>query len=405
MRSALILALLASLSTEARAQGGVHQAEGQTIIVTGTRIQDFRDRLRDCLVRNCPPDEDIDATMALAEALFVEGDYHGARRAIRRSIGRNRDEARNYPEPVSDLYRANARVARNLGLDRDARFSTVEILRVLQSGIPVEDHRHFTARFEIAQSLVAFGQYRQANNMLEDLAERARAVGRDDVVAMAELRRMWVHRLLATRGSPPSRALLELARSPDPRRSIGAKMLLVRIYGENGDTADAERLIAELGRSTGRRLLLFSPPYEMVQREDVEGQARRAQAIYARGSGRGRALFTSNLGDRLVENVADKWIDVGFWVQPDGRVEGLEIVRSRNDTSWAEPLLRSIRGRRYATSEDASTYQLERYTYTSGYNESGTGSRIAGRSARARVEYFDLSATASPTPAPAQPPT
>jgi tetratricopeptide (TPR) repeat protein len=404
MRSALILALLASLPTPARAQESQPEAERQNIIVTGTRIQDFRDRLRDCLARNCPPNEDIDATMALAEVLFVEGDYHGARRVIRRSIGRNRDEARNYPEPVSDLYRANARVARNLGLDRDARFSTVAILRVLRTGIPVEDHRHFTARFEIAQALIAFGRYRQALNMLEELAERARAVGRDDIVAMAELRRLWIQRLLTPRGSPPSRALLALAHSPDPRRSVGAKMLLIRIHGENGDTADAERLIAELGRSSGRRPLLFNPPYEMLQRENVEGQAHRAEAIYAGDSGTGQPLYVSNLGDRLVENFADKWIDVGFWIQPDGRVEGLEIVRSRNDTSWSEPLLQSIRGRRYATSEGTSTYRLERYTYTSGYNDTGANSRIARRSARARVEYFDLSETASPPPEPARPP-
>ena len=375
-------------------------APPSNIVVTGRRIPDYRAALEACLARNCPPNEDIDATMALAEALFVEGNYHDARRAILRSLGRNHDEARNYPEPVSDLYRANARVARHLGLDRQARFSTVEILEALQEGIPVEDHRHFTARFEIAQELLAFGRFRQANRMLQNLAEQARAAGRDDVVAMAELRQMWINRILTPRGSPPSRALLELARSPDRRRSIGAKMLLVRIYADNGDTGDANRLIAELGQTAGRRQLLFNPPYEMLQSEDVVGGARRVEAVQAGGSGIGQPLLTANIGDRLVGNFDDKWIDVGFWIRPDGRVEALEIVRRRGRASWAEPLLRSIRGRRYAASTGTNTYRLERYTYTSGYNEFSTGTRTATRSPRARVEYFDLSATAVPADPP-----
>ncbi len=114
------------------------------------------------------------------------------------------------------------------------------------------------------------------------------------------------------------------------------------------------------------------------------------------GSGIGRPLLTANVGDRLVDNFDDKWIDVGFWIRPDGRVEALEIVRRRGGASWAEPLLRSIRGRRYAASDGASTYRLERYTYTSGYNEYGSGTRTATRSPRARVEYFDLSASTAP---------
>jgi len=395
----MLLLSLALASAASSVQPPPPAPPSSTIVVTGRRLPDYRAALEACLARNCPPNEDIDATMALAEALFVEGDYHGARRAILRSIGRNHDEVRNYPEPVSDLYRANARVARNLGLDRAARFSTVEILETLQTGIPVEDHRHFTARFEIAQELVAFGLYRQANGMLRDLANRARAIGRDDVVAMAELRQMWISQLVAPRGSPPSRQLLALANSPDPRRSMGAKMLLIRIYSENGDRSDAERLMAELGRTTGRRQLLFSPPYEMLQRDDVEGNARTANQLYRGQLGAGQPIVMANTEARLVGNFDDKWIEVGFWIRPDGRVEGLETVRRRNETTWARPLLQSIRGRRYAAS-DQSTYRLERYTYTAGYNEFSSGTRTVTRSPRARVEYFDLSATAVPTDPP-----
>jgi hypothetical protein len=361
-----------------------------TIIVTGRRIQDFRAALEACLARHCPPNEDIDATTALAEALYLDGQYHEARTALLRSLSRNRREARNYPEPVSDLYRANARVARALGLDRDAESSTREILRSLQAGIPVEDYRHLTARFEIVQQMTAFGQYPQAGRMLRDIAMRAASAGRDDVVAMAELRLLWLDHLQGPRGGPPSSRLLAMARSPDPHRSIGARILLVRIYAEKGETAAADRLIAELGRSSGRRQLLFNPPYELLQSEDVAGRRDRVQAIL-----QGETI-TSNIADRVLENFDDKWIDVGFWIRPDGRVEDLEIVRRRNRTDWAEPLLQSIRGRRYAASDGTSTYRVERYTYTSGYDDQGTATRTATRSPRARIEYFDLSGLTTP---------
>ena len=82
----------------------------EPIVVTGIRIQDYRDRLAACLARSCPPNEDIDATTALAEACSLEGEYREARTVLRASLGRNRDEAARYPEPVSDLYRASARV-------------------------------------------------------------------------------------------------------------------------------------------------------------------------------------------------------------------------------------------------------------------------------------------------------
>lgn len=393
----LSIALVASASVQTPPPA---PAPRNNIVVTGRRPTDYRAALEACLARNCPPNEDIDATMALAESLFVEGQYRDARRVILRSISRNHDEARNYPEPVSDLYRANARVARNLGMDRQSRFATAEILETLQTGIPVEDHRHFTARFELAQSLIAFGEYRYAHRVLGELIERARAMGRDDVVARAELRQMWVQRAFVPRGSAPSRELLEFARSTDPIRSIGARQLLVRIYAANGNRREAERLIAELGRTSGRRQLLHNPEYELLQRDDVEGNARRAETMYRQGTLSGSMLFSSNIAARMLGSFEGQWIDVAFWIKPDGRVENLEIVRRRGDVRWTPPLLTSIRGRIYAPS-DASTYRLERYTYTAGYELQGSGTRTSSRTPRARVEYFDLSGTGAPS---AQPP-
>lgn len=389
MSHAFFFAFLAALPAAAMAQPREAPPQGQDVVVTGTRLQDYRDRLAACLARNCPPDEDIDATTALAEALFVAGEYRDARSALRASIGRNRDEAARYPEPVSDLYRANARVARHLGLDQDAQTSTREILRALRAGLPQEDHRHFTARLEIVQSLIAFGHYDQARRALAELAERARAAGRDDVVASAELRGLWLSYLQAPGGSA-QRQLTALSRSTDPRRSIGAKILLVRIYGERGQRARADALIAELGRSSQRRQLLFNPPFQL----GTEDLAPTTDEVVRQGR-----TMDSSIG-RNPGNMEDKWIDVAFWIQPDGSVTGLEVVRGDGARSWANPLLESIRRRRYSQAAGTeATYRVERYTYTSGF-ESRAGSHIMQRSPRARVEYFDLGGGAPSEPPP-----
>src|SRR5690349_3906178 len=157
------------------------QPDGQTVTVVGQNLRQYRDRLAACLARHCPVNEDVDATLALAEVLFVEGDYADARRAVQASLRRNHDAAATFPEPVSDLYRVDGRLARHMGLDRQARTSTGRILTTLRTGIPREDHRHFTARFEMAEVQMLSGDYEGAKRELQWLATAARAAGREDV--------------------------------------------------------------------------------------------------------------------------------------------------------------------------------------------------------------------------------
>src|SRR5687768_17818135 len=62
-----LLPLLAlSGATVAQAQEQ-NEGSGQTIVVTGTSLSQTERNLRDCLARNCPPDQDIAATLAHAE--------------------------------------------------------------------------------------------------------------------------------------------------------------------------------------------------------------------------------------------------------------------------------------------------------------------------------------------------
>jgi hypothetical protein len=383
------------------AAAGVQQPTPQqvpTITVTGVRIQDLRDRLAACLARRCPTNEDADATLALAEALFLEGDYAEGRAAVQASLRRNRRAAGEFPEPVSDLYRAHARFSRHLGLDPDARRSTYGILSALREGIPVEDHRHFTARLEISEMQATAGDLVMARRELTELARVAHGAGREDVATIAELRMIWLDLLDDQRGPARQRliALTRLTNPADGMRATGAKLLLSRLYRREGDAARADALLAEIASSPGasaRRRLLNPAEYQLAVRQVIDP----TQEIPDSGNPLTMSTF-ANRTRRLSDNVEDKWIDVGFWILPNGRVSGLEVLRQSTSPDWADPLIASIHNRIYSNGSEP-TYRLERYTYTAGF-EIVAGSHIPSRTRDVRVEYLDLTAGATPDAPP-----
>jgi hypothetical protein len=388
-------------------QAAAQPGTPQNIVVVGQRLADLRAQLADCLARHCSPDEDIDVSTALAQALFVANEYREARSVLLASIGRNRRYAAQYPEPVSELYRSNALVARHLGFDLDAQRSTWEILHALQRGIPVEDNRHFTARLEVIESLTAFGEYRQARDQLRELASRARAAGRDDVVTIAEMRELWIQYLQSPDSNEIVRELVRRSGSTDARRSIAAKRLLIRIYSGRGQLREANALIEGLGVSGARRLLLVAPFFDVAQQENIVPTTTRTVAGTTNmpppraGQDSPSQLLAANLADRMTD-VYDQTIDVGFRIRADGTVAEVEVVNRRGAPGWEVPLMRSISGRRYAIASDGTeTYRMERYTYTAERRTQGlSGTHISNRSPRGRVEFRELSETNIPAARP-----
>lgn len=361
------------------AASGQPPAEDQVIVVTGERISDLRANLEACLRRNCPPNEDIDASLALAEAEFLNGDYDRAEEWISASVGRNRRHRRAYPEPVSDLYRSQALVQSHRGRDGDARRSTYEILRSLHAGLPVEDHRHFTARFEIISMEMRNGDREGARRELGALIREAEQAGRTDVVRRARMRELHLTYLLQPRGAA-ARRLEQLARSADPAQqyeSVSARLFLAQQYRLRGDIARADEMLASIPRSdSDTRALLYAPPIELTA------------AMTDQSTGLLPSL------DRA--SFHETWIDVAHWIRPDGTVEGVEIVRQGASARWANPVLASIAKRRYAASTDPTpSYRLERYTFTASIG-TRTGSRLAARTGVPRVEYLDLTARDEP---------
>jgi hypothetical protein len=412
MPAILVLALLASSATVQPGQAQTPQAQAaqaqpqQSIVVNGIRIQDYRDRLAACLARHCPTNEDADATLALAEALFLEGDYAEGRAAVRASLNRNQRNARDFPEPVSDLFRAHARLSQHLGFYNDARRSGFGVLSALRTGIPTEDYRHFTARLEISEQLMGAGDFSSAKRELENLIRVARAAGREDVAIVAELRILWFTDIVDNQ-SDARRQLVDMSHltAPSDRlRATSAKLVLARIYRAEGQSARADALLAEIGRSTSgaRRHLISAPPYELQVRDHSRVRDTVDSGANV-GPLAGGNFEVVNVLSLLSDNFEDKWIDVGFWIMPDGHVAGFEILRHRNDTDWADPLLTSLRGRVYSAGPEP-TYRMERYTYTASLGPL-TGTRMMRRGRDARVEYLDLTAgEAPPGPPPAPEP-
>jgi len=379
MVAALLLPALMALSAQSAPPARQTVEDSPPIIVTGKRLDETEAALRACLARKCPPDEDIDATLAHAENLFVAGDYRKARDTLRRSLDRNRKYADRYPVPVSDLYRSNALVADHLGFDEDYWQSTWGTLNTLKKGSADPDWRQFGARMEIARMTARLQGLAAGERAYASLAKDAAKAGRQDIAALAKLRELG----MAYRSQPSGsirRRIERIAALTGPENEYAAsmaKLYLARLTAESGRIAEAQAMIREVaGPGITALFLIYAPPYQLnVQAVDT-GYANEFNPS------------KGNPANRFAGNFDDMWIDVGFWVQANGRVSDLQILRKSGDRSWAEPLLTSIRGRLYAPLEKPS-YRKERYSYTSGWEEQ-TGSRIKARSPRARVEFLDL---------------
>ncbi|MFN3388056.1 MAG: hypothetical protein ACK40O_03935 [Allosphingosinicella sp.] len=348
---------------------------GETIIVTGTTLEESERALRECLARKCPPKEDIDATLAHAENLFVAGDYKEARRVARRSIGRNGRHAKALPIDVSDLYRAHSRISAHLGEKEDYVRSTYATRRTLERGLPADDPRVLGADFEVAGMYAATHELDRARQVYRDIEEEANELGRPDLAGLARVRAAWLSEIGGNR--PYARhKLREIAEDPDPAARVArltARVLLARLDRQEGKRDSSDTLVEELrGVGGSRPVLLHAPRIDLGSRPMNEGgSVTRRMAM---------------------DNFDDRWIDVGFWITPEGRVTDLEVLRESGPTHWAKPVLRSIEGRTYAPLDDPQgSYRVERYTYTSLWTTL-TGTRMRVRSPDARIEYLDLTA-------------
>ncbi|HEX4736019.1 MAG TPA: hypothetical protein VH331_00495 [Allosphingosinicella sp.] len=351
----------------------------QEIVITGRSLRDTERALRECLARKCPPNEDIDASLAYAENLFVAGRYKDARSVTLASIGRNHRYRKTFPIDVSDLYRANARISAHLGEGNDFELSTTEMHRTLSDALPKTDPRVIDADLEWGDMYASFGRLERARQILKEAERAAEAAGRPDLAGIARVRQAWLYQVAGdtwlARG-----ALQKLAQDTSASarlQRVAAQILLARLDRSQGKSDSSNALVQEMASLHSKQpVLLFAPKI------DLSPRLAEGDDVAAEGGSTTRLMPTDNFDDR--------WIDVGFWVTPEGKVRDAEILRSQGSAAWSKQLLQSIAGRVYSPiDEPGGVYRVERYSYTSRYMNV-TGSRMRQRSPNARIEFVDL---------------
>lgn len=360
------------------------------IVVTARSLKDTEADLKACIARKCPPDQDIKATLAHAENQFVEGDYRNARSTLANALGRNRKHKEEYPVEVSDLLRANGNIAAHLGEFDVYRISVLDMRDTLKGALKSTDYRLFGAEIEVADSRMKLGYLEEASGKYLDIERLALKAGLPQVAAIARLRdlSLRVQRAEVEKTTFRKKEALDeidmFLNAPtdgNDKFKIIAEVLRSRLDRTDGNSETANKLIARYAAmgGTDQPVLLYSTPIKMNE----------AQAVRAMAGG----SDLNRIGTQVVEN---RWVDIGFWIGVDGKVDEPEILRNKGDTDWADVVLKSIKTRVYAplkAEADNSTlgvYAIERYSLTAQYENDVTGSRIRQRSPVARIKRTDL---------------
>jgi hypothetical protein len=379
----VLAASFAALSF-AQANSVFAQDADKTIVVTARSLKETAADLAACLARKCPPDEDVKATLAHAENQFVQGDYKAARSTLLKSVGRNNDAAKQFPVPVSDLQRANARIAAQLGEGDSYRLSTLDSRDALKAGLPEGDPRILASSIEVGEMRARLGYRDEAQRIFKDIAKEAESKGQKRIQWAAQMRQAFLLSGSSSlddnkQGRDLLNKLAETAGDEASGLRLAAKVMLARDERKSGaENEEATKaLIAEYAKSgaTLRPTVLYAPKI------NLSSLKKRPKTGLA-------------LAQMATDNFDKQWIDVGFWITPDGKIQDAEVLRkSGKENAWAEAVLSSINGRIYAPLKrdpgDPGIYAVERYTFTS-LMEDRTGTRVNQRSATGRIERIDL---------------
>ncbi|WP_260582606.1 hypothetical protein [Sphingopyxis sp. PET50] len=374
------------------------------IVVTAQPLSETADALAACLARGCPPDQDIAATLAHAENQFLAGSYKQARTTLLKSIDRNKAQGRAFPLPVSNLYRANARVAEHVGEARSYQSSVLALRDTLRDGLGADSPRALAAQIEVGDSRAKLGFPDEADRIYAAVEEEASAKGLNRIAMYARLRQAILAQISAEDSNLPSehkraRAALEeiVATAPPGTEDLRltAQVTLARLDRKAGIAATTEALLRQFAASGGASrpiLLAFDP----IEREESDGLANRASGDIYRAGLSGNAASLDTLKRLTAFNSIGKWVDIGFWVTPSGQVSDIEILRSHGGTGWLKPVVEHLQSRVYAplkADEDGvnpGLYMVERYSLTARWTDDATGTSMRRREFTPRIERLDI---------------
>ena len=395
----LCLTLALALPAAAAAQQTPKVQGANEATVTGLRLSDSERALQECIARKCPVDQDVAATLRHAENQFVAGKYTDARRTLGAGRGRTRRFAKEYPVPVSNLLRAMAVVASHLGEGEAYEFASIDSLVALKTGLPADDPQVLTARIEVADAYNRLGRFDAAEDLYRSVAKRAHELDLPNVAGLAEfhLASMFTAYAKTEPGiyaAGAVKAIDTLLAYTDPRYAqfvAAARVLKARQQLRGGDPKAVDAVIAELRAAppTDRPVLVYAPLIESIR-----SSSRGAyQTINNELGGATRTALSS----LALRNYDDQWVDVGFYVTPEGQVADAAVLRQSaklESDDWVKPILSAISGRRYLPLKRARTdpgiLRVERYTLTA-LIEDKPGTRIRGHAPAPRIEVLDLS--------------
>lgn len=358
------------------------------IVVVGTRS---RDAYAACLARACPPKEEVEAAMLAAVETFRAGEYEKAKTTLRTSVSRNRRHTAQMPATMADLYATLADVAEHEGDDGLFRTATLESVAVLRRHLGPQHPTTVHATSRIGDMLTRLGHAEGAERAYLAAAEDATRSGNLRLAGELAIRRAWV--TFSTGDFRAARRQLDqiAERHAEDMRLRGmVGVMRARILIAEGKDAEAEAAIAALPSSGGAQpSLIFSPEYESFD---------TARLVPMGLTGEFRVDATDGMVDAGSEI---RWVDIGFWIRPDGTTEDVAVLRSSKGTDWAAPLIRQVTKRRYGRSDPAGAgfYRVERFTSRPSYNVP-TGSRLARRIGTPTLHSIDLSRTEDPAATP-----
>jgi len=312
-----------------------------TITVTARRISDLAAAAEACAKTLCPTRQDVAVSVAYASALFDDGRYLEAKRLLAAAVGRVKAAALAEPMAVSQIYNAQASLAAHEGDQTILATATWAGFTTLRDGLGGDTLPSLTAEYRLALWQARVGDAKGAESRFAALTRRAAAAGHGQLADAALLKRAQV---LAAQGrrSDAFALLDDLAARPIELAPDGAEVrraalaTATRLAADVGETWRSDGYFARIGAAPAATTpqLLSQPPAPKPGRGDP------ANPFGPETIGIDRFGQSANL-------VGLRWVDIGYWIRPDGRVDDVTILRGAKQLGWATPLLGWLGQRRY----------------------------------------------------------
>lgn len=329
--------------------------------------------LKNCLQRQCPPAEEVEASLQAAVEQFAAGRYADAHQTLQKAIHRNKKHAAQLPGPVSSLYATLATVAEHEGYKDLWKYAGRQNVVLLREHLGATTPATLTQEIRLADDMLGLSLPDVAEGIYKKVQRLALADNHRTIAAAATYRRAWLA-LMRDRYADAdelARQGATIAGPSQPAMNQVRDVLLARIANRRGDKGAIEALATRLRQSAIQApTLLSAPPVEDINPPPG----------------------TSDRYDR--DPV--RWADIGYWIRPDGHTADVEMLRTTGLGQWRVGILRHVSARRYVPlALDPSSpgiYRIDRFTVRANFGVP-LGSRIASRMGPLTVHIVDLTET------------